>query len=62
MTLLRGDGVWEQYLEETERVLTLRQYGAAVTALMETSLQLQVGDFRDDPSDLLRDSRLSIAL
>ena len=43
MTLLRGDGVWEQYLEETERVLTLRQYGAAVIALMETSLQLQVG-------------------
>jgi hypothetical protein len=41
MTLLRGDNVWEQFLEETERFLTLRQYAVAVIALMETSLQLQ---------------------
>ncbi|KAK9915975.1 hypothetical protein WJX75_006823 [Coccomyxa subellipsoidea] len=41
MTLLRGDNVWEQFLEQTEGFLSLRQYGVAVTALMETSLQLQ---------------------
>ncbi|CAL8470385.1 g9927 [Coccomyxa elongata] len=41
MTLLRGDNVWEQFLEQTEGFLSLRQYAVAVTALMETSLQLQ---------------------
>ena len=41
MTLLRGDAVWEQFLEETERLLSLRQYAVAVIALMETSLHLQ---------------------
>ena len=41
MTLLRGDNVWEQFLEEAERLLSLRQYGVAVIALMEASLQLQ---------------------
>lgn len=33
--------MWEQFLEETERFLSLRQYAVAVIALMETSLQLQ---------------------
>ena len=32
--------MWEQYLEQTERFLTLRQYAVAVIGLMETSLQL----------------------
>ena len=41
MTLLRGDNVWEQFLEEAERLLSLRQYAVAVIALMEASLHLQ---------------------
>ena len=41
MTLLQADSVWEQYLEQTERLLTMRQYAVAVMGLMETSLQLQ---------------------
>ena len=41
MTLLRGDNVWEQYLDQTERFLNMRQYAVAVIAMMETSLQLQ---------------------
>ena len=41
MTLLRGDAVWEQFLEETERLLSLRQYAVAVISLMEASLHLQ---------------------
>jgi hypothetical protein len=41
MTLLRGDNVWEQFLEEAERLLSLRQYAVAVISLMEASLQLQ---------------------
>ena len=41
MTLLQADSVWEQYLEHTERLLTMRQYAVAVMGLMETSLQLQ---------------------
>lgn len=41
MTLLQADSVWEQFLEQTERILTMRQYAIAVIGLMETSLQLQ---------------------
>ena len=41
MTLLQADSVWEQFLEQTERCLTMRQYAVAVIGLMETSLQLQ---------------------
>ncbi|KAK9809192.1 hypothetical protein WJX72_011118 [[Myrmecia] bisecta] len=41
MLLLRADGLWEQFLEETERQLTLRQYAVAVISMAEMTAHLQ---------------------
>lgn len=41
VVLVRADQVWERFLEETEKYLSLQQYAVAVIAMMEMSAQLR---------------------
>jgi hypothetical protein len=41
VVLVRADQVWERFLEETEKCLSLQQYAVAVIAMMEMSAQLR---------------------